>query len=250
LETHPGLSLFAWSASSYQHYTDILFLLTETLREPALPLHETRRICTLADHIFGHCYGVTALQRARDILVLVKDTLDAVGCLKRPKKPRRREFSSPVLTTSGVNGHMSHSSADAMLIPWVFEDQSARPSGSDLDVVLNTFQQQPQNAIGGTGEHSGFGSIVGGTGLTPVETAFGFPTASTTGMNDPMEGVFGLGKSDTQGQGQSTQQGGQGHGQNSGGSFMGAMSPFGNTGFVSCYSRIVFNAIYDSLTLS
>lgn len=137
LETSPDLAPFAWYAGAYQQYQDILFLMTELLKTPDHP--DARRICVIIDHVFGHCYGTRGgpTHRCRDILHVVKDSLETIQSLKRPR-PRRENKKSRMGLQMPQN--------DAMMIPWIWDDQTkSNPTGpTELDNLLNAYRQPQQ----------------------------------------------------------------------------------------------------------
>lgn len=137
LETDPDLAPFAWYAGAYQQYQDVLFLMTELLKTPDHP--DARRICVIMDHVFGHCYGARGgpTNRCRDILSVVKDSLETIQNLKRPK-PKQESKKAKV----GINIGMGIPQNDAMMIPWIWDEQTKpNPTGPDLDNLLNAYQQ-------------------------------------------------------------------------------------------------------------
>jgi hypothetical protein len=93
LDTLPSLSSWAWYSTTYQQYHAALLLLTELYRTPDLPRKD--RMMTMIDHIFGHCYGVGVRERCSDLLLTVKENLEAFYVMKGFNKKRNNAGIQP-----------------------------------------------------------------------------------------------------------------------------------------------------------
>lgn len=92
LETLPSLGSWAWYASTYQQYHSVLLLLTELYRNPELP--GKKRMFTIIDHVFGHCYGVDVQERCEDLLWTIKEILETFYGRRDFKKHRMNKIRS------------------------------------------------------------------------------------------------------------------------------------------------------------